>query len=165
MQSSQITGIAFSLVSVLLIQHFGRALLRGRSSHGWRRTDGYLVGRGAPSGSLQRLDAASAVPTYTYSVNGVEYTSNRYDIAGSKAVAGGADAFADHAVGQRVTVWYDPAEPSRAVLVPGIQNTTWQRLLAGVALLVVGVSFLIAGTVAPGSAKPSRQASATSSHT
>jgi len=147
MQASQIAGIAFSLVGVHLIQHFGRALSRGRSSHGWRRTDGYIVGRGAV-GTLQRLEASATVPTYTYSVHGVEYTSDRYDIAGNETGSGVEEAFAEHAVGQRVTVWYDPADPGRAVLVPGMQSSTYQRMLTGVALLVVGVSFLVAGSLA-----------------
>jgi hypothetical protein len=161
MQPSQIAGIAFSLVSVSLIQHFGRALHRGRASHGWRKTDGYIVGRGTPIGGLQRLEDAAAVPTYTYSVNGVEYTSSRYDVAGTRSGAGAAAAFADHVVGQRVTVWYDPAEPGRAVLVPGMQSSSYQRLLSGVALLVVGVSFLIAGTVESGR-KPAKAQKLTS---
>jgi len=147
MQASQITGIAFSLVSVHLLQHFGRAIQRGRASYGWRKTDGYIVGRGSAIGALQRLEDSAGVPTYTYTVHGVEYTSNRYDIAGSRAGAGVAESFAEHAVGQRVTVWYDPADAGRAVLVPGIQSSTYQRLLTGVAMLVVGVSFLIAGSV------------------
>lgn len=158
------TGIAFSLVSVHLLQHFGRALHRGRASYNWRKTDGYIVGRGTPTSALQRLEPSAAVPTYTYSVSGVEYTSSRYDIAGSETGAGVAEAFADHAVGQRVTVWYDPVDPGCAVLVPGIQSTTYQRLLTGVALLVVGVSFLIAGTVEVKNEPTHRPRTTTSPH-
>jgi hypothetical protein len=137
-QPSQIVGIAFAIVGVLLMQHFGRALYRGRDSHKWRKADGYLVGR------LQQGDGSASVLTYTYSVHGVEYTSNRYDLAGSRVGAAASAAFADHAVGQHVTVWYDPAEPGRAVLVPGLQSSTYQRLLLGAAFLFCGVSFLIA---------------------
>ena len=138
MQFSQIVGIAFAIVGVLLMQHFGRALYRARHSYNWRKTNGYLVGRG-PHG-----DDAAAVLTYTYSVHGVEYTSNRYDLAGSRVGAAASAAFADHSVGQLVTVWYDPSAPGRAVLVPGLQNSTYQRLLLGAAFLFCGVSFLLA---------------------
>jgi uncharacterized protein DUF3592 len=135
MQFSQIVGIAFAIVGVLVMLYFGRALYRGRESYTWRKTDGYLV---------QRLGDSEAVLTYTYSVHGVEYTSSRYDLAGSRVSAAAGAAFADHSVGQHVTVWYDPAEPGRAVLVPGLQSITYQRLLLGAALLFCGVSFLLA---------------------
>ena len=135
MQSSQIVGIVFAIVGVLVMLYFGRALYRGRESYNWRKTDGYLV---------QRLDGSATVLTYTYSVHGVEYTSSRFDLAGSTVSAAASAAFADHSVGQHVTVWYDPAEPGRAVLVPGLQSITYQRLLLGAASLFCGVSFLLA---------------------
>jgi len=135
MQASQIFGIALAIVGVLVMLYFGQALYRGRESYNWRKADGYLV---------QRLDDSAAVLTYTYSVHGVEYTSSRYDLAGSKVGAAASAAFAEYSVGQHVTVWYDPAEPGRAVLVPGLQSINYQRLLLGAAFLFCGVSFLLA---------------------
>jgi len=71
-------------------------------------------------------------------VNGVEYTSNRYDYAGRNAKYGGSRDLPAHSVGERITVWYDPFEPRRAVLVQGVESGNYLRLLMATVFLFLG---------------------------
>lgn len=140
MQPTLISGIALSAIGICLLGWFGRDFYFGRASRSWRKADGQIVGRGGRGGGAQRIDDLAAALTYTYSVNGVEYTSNRYDFAGRSADADESAVVAGRAPGQRVTVWYDPAEPRRAVLVQGVQASNYLRLGIAAALLITGLA-------------------------
>jgi hypothetical protein len=140
MQPTLISGIALAAIGICLLGWFGRDFYFGRASRSWRKADGQIVGRGGRGGGAQRIDDLAAALTYTYSVHGVEYTSNRYDFAGRSADADGGAVVAERAPGQRVTVWYDPAEPRRAVLVQGVQAGNYLRLGIAAALLIAGLA-------------------------
>src|SRR6476660_624789 len=139
MQPTLISGIALTAIGICLLGWFGRDFYFGSASHSWRKADGRSVGRGERGGT-QGIEVLAAALTYTYSVNGVEYTSNRYDFAGRSADADGGAVVAERAPGQRVTVWYDPAEPRRAVLVQGVQAGNYMRLGIAAALLITGLA-------------------------
>ena len=140
MQPTLISGIALTAIGICLLGWFGRDFYFGRASHSWRKADGQIVGRGGRGGGVQRIDDLAAALTYTYSVHGVEYTSNRYDFAGRSADADGGAVVAERAPGQRVTVWYDPVEPRRAGLVQGVQTGNYLRLLIATAFLLTGLA-------------------------
>ena len=140
MQPTLISGIALAAIGICLLAWFGRDFYFGCASHSWRKADGQIVGRGGRGGGVQRIDDLAAALTYTYSVHGVEYTSNRYDFAGRSADADGGAVVAERAPGQRVTVWYDPAEPRRAVLVQGVRTGNYLRLLIATAFLLTGLA-------------------------
>jgi hypothetical protein len=57
------------------------------------------------------------VPAYTYSVAGQQYTSSRYDFSG----AGWSANSRYYEDDEPVTVYYNPAQPSIAVLYPGLR--------------------------------------------
>jgi hypothetical protein len=82
---------------------------------------------------------------YHFMVNGVRYEGTRFTPTGEyHGNEANADAFAaEHSPGQVVRVFYDPHDPSNAVLRPGLD--TWQYLVAVgfvvVFLIVICVSF------------------------
>src|SRR5262245_41345183 len=124
MQPALVPGIALSAIGVYLGSSFGRDLYFGWASRRWRKAHGHVVSEDTYAGVSSRygntLNTSAAVLTYTYTVNGVEYTSNRYDYAGRNVGAGASDVLNTFSVGNRVAVWYDPFEPRRAVLVQGV---------------------------------------------
>jgi hypothetical protein len=138
-----IPGLALTAIGVHLTWSFGRDLHFGRASRFWREAQGRVVDQDAYVAPLPRGGSVrQAAFTYTYRVNGVEYTSNRYDFAGRNAALGLGNALPEHSVGERVAVWYDPFEPRRAVLVQGVQFGNYLRLLVATVFLFFGLLLL-----------------------
>jgi hypothetical protein len=138
-----IPGLALTAIGVHLTWSFGRDLHFGRASRHWREAQGRVVDQDAYVASLPRGGSVrQAAFTYTYRVNGVEYTSNRYDFAGRNATLGLGSALPEHSVGEHVAVWYDPFEPRRAVLVQGVLFGNYLRMLVATAFLFFGLLLL-----------------------
>ena len=138
-----VPGLALTAIGANLTWSFGRDLYFGRASRNWREAHGHVVDRDAYSVNVGRGGSLSeAAFTYTYRVNGVEYTSNRYDYAGRNAALGYGSGLPAHSIGERISVWYDPFEPRRAVLVQGVQFGNYLRLLVGAVFLFSGVLLL-----------------------
>ena len=116
---------------------FARALQKQAAmAKGWPKTQGRILqsgteqfqsrtGTGSDSGSRagtrtmyrQRI-------TYSYAVKGVGYTSDRVDFgARTKGTVESleSDVVKRYAPGSAVTVYYDPKNPSQAVLDPGVR--------------------------------------------
>jgi hypothetical protein len=141
-----VPGLALTAIGVHLTWSFARDLHFGRASRHWREARGRVVdedtyvARFGGRGSLSQTAF-----TYSYTVNGVEYTSNRYDFAGRNTGPGSVRALRQHSVGEHVAVWYDPFEPRRAVLVQGVQFGNYLRLLVATVFLFFGL--LLLGTI------------------
>ena len=137
-----IPGLALTAIGVHLTWSFGRDLRFGRASRHWRQANGRIVDADSYSAQLARGTVTEAAFTYAYVVNGVEYTSNRYDFAGRNAKLGYGSGLPEHSVGEHLAVWYDPFEPQRAVLVQGAQFGNYLRLLVSTVFLFFGLLLL-----------------------
>lgn len=70
--------------------------------------------------------------SYTYSVDGREYSGYRIAFGGGSA--------SDYRQGQEVNVYYEPSRYSESVLEPGFKNGNLLMLLVGIGLIFVGKS-------------------------
>ncbi len=72
---------------------------------------------------------------YTYSVGGKSYSSSRFSLGESAQDYSDRQdaekAASEHPAGSKVEVFYDPADPSSAVLRPGLSTGSWVPLLLG----------------------------------
>ena len=88
---------------------------------------------------------------YRYHVDGREYTSVRYDLLdGSTSAKSAQQAIVDrHPVGSTAVVYYDPDDPSRAVLDRSVSPMMWFLLLFLQPFILVGAGFLVAVFLVP----------------
>jgi hypothetical protein len=105
-------------------------------------------------GSIQRdageagsVDVDVACVRYGYSVGGRDYQSDRIGaggyLKGKRKVLD--DFIASHPVGRSVPVYYDPQDPTKAVLAPGeAGGPAGQYMFAAVMLTIVGVLIVCA---------------------
>lgn len=144
----------------------------GTASAGWRTVSGTVTesrvdtridiggsdfGRYASSGT--RTYEHRPVMRYTYTVDGVPYTSDRVRFGERNAERGEgardrAQAEADlYPAGTHVKVFVDPGAPADAVLEPGRQPTPWMLGVGAIALAVglgmVGLSVRLHRTIRP----------------
>jgi hypothetical protein len=111
---------AFILAAALLGSFLGREVLARRSASAWPATTGTLaqaeaVGVFSGGSARYRIDV-----DYTYEVNGRPYRGDRLtsgdayfrDLRSAQSALRGLEA------GRPVTVYYDPADPTRSVLRP-----------------------------------------------
>jgi len=124
---------------------------------GWNEVEGRVLAASLEAGDAAgarfshdsrrsaRSDVYRPKIEYAYTVDGKEYTSDRFsliEMASSDRVA--QQAIVDrYAVGTSVTVYVDPADPSRVVL--DRESLMQPALLAGVGALfaVIGLALLI----------------------
>ncbi len=83
-------------------------------------------------------DGHVAQARYTYSVDGERYESDRVSYGYYSESDKVRSALAGRVVGDRTTAFYDPDEPARAVLVPGVHWLEW--LMVGGGLFVFPVA-------------------------
>ena len=82
---------------------------------------------------------------YQYIVNGFNYSCSRvsYSTFDSTSDHNEAQQLANkYSVGKNVTVYYNPNNPSEAVLETGSTNITYVFLILGVILTIAGIVFL-----------------------
>ena len=91
-----------------------------------------------------RVGDDSALIGYEYQAGGVRYTSRRIDFAGRWAGWSARKALFRYTEGATVEVSYDPSEPERAVLEPGMALGNFLRLLFGLTVLGFGLLALFA---------------------
>jgi hypothetical protein len=142
-----LTGVGITLYGV-------RQIYGGYQSRSWPTVDGVVTA----SGVQRMFDPASAASDddtpdwthtarveYRYTVGSGEFTASRVEMndAGTSNASRAAALAKQYPAGAKVTVYYDPGDPSRAVLQPGIARNS-------VLLVVVGCMFALVPTVAFG---------------
>lgn len=126
-------------VDIYLAVWLLRSWLQARASVQWRTAPGRIVSatrkelRGRPPQYLTRV-------AYAYTVDGREYQGDaiRFADQGSFNAAEAQDILDRYKPGSEVTVHYDPARPSRAVLEPFLDAKSF---LLGVGLTVCSLAF------------------------
>jgi hypothetical protein len=128
---------------------------RGRDTRHWTRTVGRVVESRVDllnEADEQRARRFGFIIRYTYDARGHLHESEQVWIGSAGAGYAdeeGARAWVDRFPARRdVTVWFDPADPRQAVLVPGVPRTQVAvLLLAGAVLLGIGFFALARGLV------------------
>jgi len=115
-------------------------LLRAIASRRWARAEGRILSSrvvGIEEG-LSDVKSAAPVVRYEYRAAGAWRRGDvvRWDGFGYRAAI---DARLRYSTGQRVTVWYDPARPDRAVLEPGASPAGIARAAVAVLVLLGGI--------------------------
>ena len=136
-------GIGIIAVGSVLSAGYTRDIYFGWKSRRWPKTQGRVIEWGMNAGPDLRSFDDSAVIGYEYEVRGVRYTSRRIDYAGSGAgYFGVSRALARYTQGDTVAVSYDPGEPKRSLLEPGIAVGNVLRLLCGLGVIAFGTVFV-----------------------
>lgn len=148
-------GIVFITVGVLLAIWAGYAGVSSLKTNHWPTASGRIVasrievkkGIKQPGTASKRHDYYSPAIEYQYSVGGKEYTASKIE-----AYFGGKTSYAaewqanqvltKYPEGKNVLVFYDPKDPSRACIEPGVP---WKLVLpmSLFALLSVGVGIAL----------------------
>jgi len=133
--------IALFFLGILLICFAIWLRQMGRRSSQWPFIRGIIVA----SELRHTNDDTSVHIAYEYSISGKTYTSNLVSYSGLANASVERDALISrYPVGTKVSVYYDPSNPSRAVLQPG-GSTTWRiPMAAGAILAVVGLLYTVA---------------------
>ncbi len=104
------------LVGGGLVAQSVHALVRWRTARRWPSTAGVVLESSVHGASDGYLNTVAASVRYSYRVNGQEYESNRVHYAGFGAQTEALTTRDAYPPGMPVTVFFDPARPSRAVL-------------------------------------------------
>ncbi len=104
-----------------------RAIQRQSVSQAYPTAPGRVIGSRVSVFHGRRSVTYSPVVTYEYHVNGQTYHSTqiRAGMWGGSDKAGAERAVRAHPVGSSVTVHYNPADPSDALLEPGVRGGDW----------------------------------------
>lgn len=151
-------GVVLGVTGLVVIGLGLRRMGQAARSRKWPTAPGSIhssttVSRTAPPLPQQDEDeeqAASRPPqllhrpevTYTYTVHGKSYTGTTLGV--DQVEVSSERQAREHAAryvpGAPVTVYYDPENPSRALLEPGVHSTSWLFPAVGVVFLVVATA-------------------------
>jgi hypothetical protein len=117
------TFVSIALVVLIVFVFLYTAMLNQRAREAWATTEGRVVEskvehRSRPGAGRQDLEYGARV-VYEYTVAGKTYRSERVSFEGTAWRANRAAAEADqarYAEGAKVSVFYDPQRPDKAVL-------------------------------------------------
>lgn len=151
-----IAGWGFLLIG-LACGIFGIFFLRdGFASSAWPTADGTVIGTAVRTSIVgtgrryagRRSREYYAEVTYRYAVDGESYTSSRFAMGETQRKhSERGDALADarrFRTGSTIKVYYDPADPSSAILSPGAGIGAWVPSLIGILFAACGIGLLIA---------------------
>jgi len=120
-----------------------RTLWRALDSPSWPQVTGSVLHAGVLRGCGRQRNSYEPDIGYLYSVNGFEYRSQRVEFGrgycGSEA--GARDMAKAYVPGTAVTVYVDPADPARAVLLAG--KTDWLMYVSALLTLLAALAILI----------------------
>jgi hypothetical protein len=139
---SRLGSLAFSGLGAAFLGHAVWSIGAGVKSRAWPRTSGTITVDDLERDRMLRFTTYRAEVAYRYTVEGKEYAANRVFFGDSVATSLSGPAarrIVKYPVGSKVTVFYDPARPSTAVLEPGASWQNWLELAFGLVFLVLGV--------------------------
>jgi len=118
------------------------AVWRALKARGWARTDGRILDSALDVGISGSAEDMSEHLTprvrYSFRVAGAEHIGGRIGFSGFGSIE--ARWLTQHSVpGQRVDVWYDPNDPTHAVLQRYPSLSAVVQLTTGVVLLAIAV--------------------------
>ncbi len=146
--------ILFGVVAWLLVPGV-RQFRQARASRAWPSTPGKIISASvvdiAPVSVDMDGDRQGSRPSYrpvieyAYDVDGKGYRAN-HRVFGDESIAYASEnkaqaAIADYSPERAVQVYYDPANPETAVLLPGRTGSVLAAIVAGVICLAIGLLF------------------------
>jgi hypothetical protein len=140
--------VGVMLIGGSMILTWGKSMRLGRASLRWPRARGTIVSselEGYPIESF-RLGARIRVPAveYEFWVGEMRYTGSRIGAAGSIGISADNTVHA-YRKGDKVDVSYDPADPRRAMLRPGIYHDGYTFICIGAFLIACGAVAMLLG--------------------
>jgi hypothetical protein len=127
-------GIAFAYFAYIDYQN-------SQASQSWPSVEGTITSAEIVSDGFRRFrERFKAVIAYSYSVDGAPYSSNRIAFQGYGSLMDEESVVEKYSVGSKHPVFYDPANPSSAVLEKGFTMTS-------IALPLFAVTFIVAAAV------------------
>lgn len=159
-------SLIFVIIGWLLARYALKMTAKARQSRLWPSTDGeiehaatlYQTSR-SPSGGLSATYKADIA--YRYQVNGKDYSSSAITLLDVSSTAGRAQSIVDRYPDKsKVQVFYNPDDPSDAVLEPGSSTGLVCLYVVSAMFSIGGLFFLVmsltghvkmAASVAPGS--------------
>lgn len=113
------SGLALILISIICAINVGSDIFKADKSKAWPSTKGKIEYTGSALRSSQQLQSV----TYAYKVNNITYHSNDIGSGGPRFDLPGVKKFA---VDEVVDVFYDPEDPAKSLLYPGISSESVQ---------------------------------------
>ncbi|HUT01058.1 MAG TPA: DUF3592 domain-containing protein [Phycisphaerae bacterium] len=139
------------ITSVFAVHTFGVLIRHGRAALRFQPVEGeVLASRVLTSDSDDRVSYRPKI-TYRYEVAGREYTSRRfsYDTTYSSDRTWTDRMLREHPPGRKVTVHYDPGNPSDAILHLQVPPMAWFNLVFLQPFLLVGIGMAVAAVCIP----------------
>jgi len=139
--------IAFLFLTVfgIVLAGFGIVLFQQTASaEKWPTTDGIIFHSTVDSYREHDSTMHKPLVQYKYTVNGVNYSSNRVRFGVISTSDGGYanEVVNRYPVGKTVKVYYNPDNPSEALLEPGITWIEYLPILFGLIFILIGIVFL-----------------------
>ena len=148
MPSARTVFVAMSFAAALIVAVLGyghlRTLLRALDSPDWPQVTGSVRSAEVRRGCGRQRDSFEVDIRYDYSVRGLEYRSARVEFGrGYCGNEAGALAISKaYSPGAAVTVYVDPTDPARSVLLAGKVDMLMVLAVAIAALTVIGMLVL-----------------------
>jgi len=133
---AQVIGVVLSLSGLGLGAYIGQRIAADTAAQSWPSVAGKITlsQRSLMSRNPDRYETHFI---YEFKTNGRYYSSRRVRFAG-----GQGDPTASRRVGDKVKVFYDPADPNRAVLEPGVILWAWAQLGACLVVALLGALYV-----------------------
>ena len=132
-------------IGVLFILYGQYKLRQARASAAWTVVAGKIITSDVTAHTDEEGTTYSAQIEYVYTAKGTEHRSNVVVIGGHEYGAHGV--VARYPLGAKVSVAYDPAKPSRAVLEPGVESYWSQKwgisILLGALFMATLFNFIL----------------------
>ena len=134
----------FIIAGFVLLGFGVRNIWRAHAAENWPTTTGTIVSSEVKRNRSSETTTYGAAVVYDYEVGGREYVQSRITFGDSSR---GDPAYAERIVrryqpDREVTVYYDPEDPSLAVLEPS-SGGSWLLLLIGGAFIVFSIFMML----------------------
>ncbi len=139
-------GIFLLLIGVPLSIGGAVNFVHAKASMSWPAVNGVVDRSDIVEGSGRRGNRTyKAEINYSYIVDGQRYHGNKCTTLETRwtSPAGAARVQSQYPVGAAVDVFYDPQDPARAVLEPGVTVSIWAVLVGGLVSLAVGIGTVV----------------------
>jgi hypothetical protein len=143
-------GAAIFIMIGLGLSYWGWTIVQdARASSQWPATEGTVTSSEVRDTSDAESDSYSPKVTYEYQVDEVRYENDTISFGqnayGSRRKAEGIAA--GYPAGSHVTVYYEPGDPSNAVLEPGADAGSFIVLAIGALFTLIGLIVPVAMTI------------------
>jgi len=140
-------GGIFTTIGIVAGLVFGKPILdQAKASEEWPQTQGEILESELVESHDDDSTTYGAQVIYRYSLDGGEFESDRIWFGGDYSTSNRSEMFEvvkKYPVGQAVTVYYSPDDPTEAVLMPGAYTSSYVLFAIGMVFLGIGGSLLL----------------------